>query len=337
MNLADKALIECIPNFSEGRNEQIIEDLAKAIKAVSGVKLLHRDAGYSANRTVFTFAGEPEAVFEAAFQAILVAHKKIDMRKQKGTHPRIGACDVCPFVPIQGISREELIPLQKKFAERVHQELKIPVFLYEDSASAEERKNLAFHRRGEYEALHSRMEMGKSVPDYGMEFNPRFGALVTGVRPFLIAYNINLYSKDLSIAKSIASEIRESGKTEWIKGKKRHSPGLFPKVKAIGWYIPEFDCCQVSINITDYEISPMHLVFETCKSLAKKYEVELNGSELIGLVPQNALVQAGQFYSNKKDLETEEAINLAIEKLGLSRLSPFEKEKRIIEKALSTK
>lgn len=329
-------IIECVPNFSEGQNAIVIQKIADAIASVQGVKLLHRDSGHSAHRTVYTFAGEMEMVFSAAYRAIEVASEWIDMRKHNGEHPRIGACDVCPFVPISGITVEELVPYTLQFAEKVSKDFNIPIFLYEHSASDPARRNLAKHRIGNYEALNDRMKDGIAVPDYGHSFNPTFGGMVCGARPFLVAYNVNLDTTDVNIAKEIAYDLRELGRP-FIdeQGKKKFRKGLMPAVKAIGWYIPEFKMAQVSINIVDFKRAPIHEVFENCKVLAQKYGVETRGSELIGLIPKEAILVAGSFYSEGKMLSDEDKIKTAIKQMGLNYLVPFDPNKRLLEYVLN--
>lgn len=329
-------IIECVPNFSEGQNPIIIQKIADAIESVEGVQLLHQDSGHSANRTVYTFAGEMEVVFNAAYKAIAVASEWIDMRTQKGEHPRIGACDVCPFVPISGISLEELVPHTLAFAEKVSKDFDIPIFLYEASANSKRSKNLANHRIGNYEALEERMKEGKAIPDFGHQFNPKFGGMVCGARPFLVAYNVNLSTKDVEIAKEIAYDLRALGRP-FIneKGEKQFKKGLMPAVKAIGWYIPEFEMAQVSINIVDYHIAPIHEVFENCKRLAEQYGVQTKGSELIGLIPKEAIIVAGEFYLAGKNFSDSEKIQAAIEGMGLNYLVPFEPNKRLLEDVLN--
>jgi len=328
--LAD--IIECITNFSEGANKATLKDIASSIESIEGVKLLHQDSGIAANRTVFTFAGPSDQVLEAAFRAAEVAAAKIDMRAHQGKHPRIGALDVCPFVPIKGITYAELDEKVKNFASRLNTELAIPVFLYEESASNDERKNLANHRKGGYEALERRMNSGEWKADFGTEFNPKTGGTVCGVRPFLVAYNINLTTKDLSIAKRIAYSIRASG---WPEGVKEPTNPLSPKleaVKAIGWYISDFDKVQVSINLANYHITPLWKVFENCKKLAKEYGTEVTGSELIGLIPLDAILPCGEFYHNdSKSATKEDLISFSIKGLGLNDIEEFIAEERILE------
>lgn len=328
-----KQLIECVPNFSEGQDQSTIAAIAAAIQSVEGVKLLHQDSGFAAHRTVYTFAGEVKAVMEAAYRAIEVAVKKIDMRKHQGVHPRVGACDVCPFIPISGIRIEELVPLVDRLAQRLAQDFNIPIFLYERNASSAKRTNLAQHRIGNYENLKNRMDKGLWEADYGF-YNARFGACVMGARDFLIAYNINLNIKDAKIAHEIAQDIRELGRPIGKEnGKTIYQPGKLKHLKAIGWFIEEFQMAQVSTNLINFRETPIHVVFETTKELAKKYQVEVKGSELIGLIPKDCLLAAGNFYHNGNASE-EEKIQLAVKKLGLSSLEEFNMEDRIIEFAL---
>lgn len=330
-----KPIIECVPNFSEGKDEKTLAALAAAIKSVEGVKLLHQDGGKAANRTVYTFAGEVSAVFEAAYRAIAVAVDRIDMRKQKGEHPRIGACDVCPFIPISGISLKELIPMTQSFAQRVSRDFNIPIYLYEASASSEARKNLANHRIGQYEGLQRRIESKKWLADYG-NYNPQFGGCVMGARNFLVAYNINLKSKDAKLAQEIAYDLRELGRPVGKNnGRTIYEPGKLKFVKAIGWYIKDFDRAQVSINLTDYEKTPLHMVYEQCKLMAKVYGTEVTGSELIGLIPKAALLNTGKFYLEGNNSLSESAyIKAAVEQLNLGELNSFSIQKRVIEYAL---
>ena len=330
-----KQIIECIPNFSEGKNANTLAAISDAIKNISGVKLLHIDPGVAANRTVFTFAGEPKNVVEAAFQAIKVAGELIDMRTQKGTHPRIGATDVCPLVPIANITMEAVKIYAKELGERVAKELTIPIYLYEHSATTPKRKNLATIRSGEYEGLAQKMELSDWQPDFGQSFNARTGATVLGARDFLIAYNVNLNTDSVTIAKQIARDIRESGRlVKKADGKKIRIPGQCKSLKAIGWYIEEYGKAQVSMNLTNYKITGIHEAFEACKAAAKKHGALLTGSELIGLLPLEAILAAGHFYATKKGVTTltqQALIQLAVNELGLADLSPFKFEERIIE------
>ena len=329
-------IIECIPNFSEGKNLDTIKAIEDAIRQVSKVKLLHIDRGEAANRTVFTFAGAPQNVVEAAFEAIKVAGTLINMRKQKGEHPRIGATDVCPLVPIANISIDEVKKYAIQLGQRVAEELNIPIFLYEHSATSLQRKNLATIRSGEYEGLSHKMQLPDWQPDFGKNFNPRTGATVIGARDFLIAYNANLDTNDARIANEIARAIRESGKlVKGENGKKIRIQGKCKHLKAIGWYIEEYGKAQVSMNLTNFHITGMHTAFEACKEMAKKYGVRVTGSELIGLIPKKAILEAGTFYLQQrgsiKNMSEQFIIQSAVDHLGLNELNPFNYQKRIIE------
>ena len=336
-NLPPTRLLECVPNFSEGRKDSVIMKIQESIATVEGVKLLHIDKGYSANRTVMSFAGTPEAVIEAAFQSVRTASELIDMRSHKGTHPRIGACDVLPLVPLKGITMHETIGLSYILADRIGTDLKIPVYCYEKSAKSSLRKNLETIRKGEYEGLKEKILDSKWKPDYGpCEFNAKTGATIVGARDLLIAFNVNISTDSVNIAKEIASRIRKSGKTIQLEnGIKKNIPGLLKSVKAIGWYIEDFQKVQVSMNITNLKSNPIHVVYETVKNVAKEYGVRVTGSELIGLIPEKVLIDAGLFYatdkSNFKNTSTEKLIQLAIEKMGLNEIKPFHPKERVIE------
>lgn len=333
-------LIECVPNFSEGRDPAIIAHIESAIQSVEAVQLLHRDMGYGANRTVLTFVGPPAAIVEAAYKAIQTAAAYIDMRSQKGEHPRMGATDVCPLIPIRGISLEETVHWANQLAEKVGKDLDIPVYLYEAAARNPVRRNLANIRSGEYEGLALKMQQADWVPDYGPTvFNPRSGATVIGARPFLIAYNVNLKTKDVEAANFIAQRVRESGYVHKIDGliQRDESGAAIRKkgrckgVKAIGWFIDEYGHTQVSMNVTDLDSCAVHEAFEACREIANDIGVELNGSELIGLAPLRVFLEAGQFFAEGTAWAEAELVKLAIEQLGLSVLAPFQPQKRIIE------
>lgn len=324
-------LIECVPNFSEGKNATIIAAIVAAIASVKNVKVLHVDQGAAANRTVVTFAGEPEAIVEAAFLGIEKAAELIDMRHQIGIHPRIGATDVCPLIPIRGISLEEVTLLAQKLGERVNQALGIPVYLYEASATASHRKNLATIRKGEYEGLKQKIQHPKWQPDFGKTFNAKTGATVIGARNFLIAYNVNLNTKSTAIANEIAGTIRESGKKIKEGDQLMSVPGKCKSLKAIGWYVEEYDLAQVSMNLTNYKITGLHHAFEACKAAAKRLGVKVTGSELIGLVPLEAMVEAGKYYVEQEELSHDEYASIATEHLKLNDLSDFSYSQRIIE------
>ena len=319
-------LVECIVNVSEGRDEAVLAAFVAAISSVTGCKLLHQDTGAGAHRTVFTFAGEPDAVFEAAYLIYMVAAERIDMRVHQGEHPRIGAVDVCPFVPIRGIEMSDLVARTQVLGERIGAGLDVPVFLYEESASAPHRKNLAAIRRGEYEGLSARAEDPDWQPDYGPRLNPQFGATVLGARPFLIAWNINLAPEvPLAVAKGLAAKLRGSGRN----GK----PGLFPGLKAIGWRIPEFSRCQISCNVVDAEATDLAKVYLTAVSLADAVGARVTGSELIGLIPEKYLRRAGRSFCFGGGREEE--LDAAVSVLGLEDLASFDWRERTLEERFS--
>ena len=330
-------IVECVPNFSEGRNPQVIKAITDEIKNVENVVLLDVDPGQAANRTVVTFAGEPEAVKEAAFRAIKKAIELIDMRKHKGEHPRLGAVDVVPFVPIKGITMEEVVKLSHEVAERVAKELGVPVYMYEYSATKPERKSLADIRKGEYEGLPEKLNDPEWKPDYGEPvFNPKSGAMVMGARDFLIAYNINLNTKDKKLAHKIAKEIREKGKlVKQEDGTKVRVPGKLKHVRAIGWYIEEYGIAQISINLTNYKETPLWKVFETAEEEAQKLGLRVTGSEIVGLVPLDAILETGKHFLEKqgksRGIPEKEIVDIAIKSLGLNDVAPFEPEKKIID------
>lgn len=331
-----KQIIECIPNFSEGKNRTTLAAIATAIKQVDQVKLLHLDQGEAANRTVFTFAGPPAAVVEAAFRAIKVAGELIDMRQHKGEHPRIGATDVCPLVPIANITIEEVKEYAATLGKRIGKELGIPVYLYEHSARTAKRKNLATIRSGEYEGLAKKMNSSNWQPDFGNIFNAKTGATVLGARDFLIAYNANLNTNSVKIANEIARDIRESGRLiKKENGTKIRIPGKCKSLKAIGWYIEEYGKAQVSMNLTNFHITGIHEAYEACKKAAAKYEVKVTGSELIGLIPLSALLSAGRFYLEREEKLSDPSedilLQTAVKHLGLAELSPFNYKERVIE------
>jgi glutamate formiminotransferase/formiminotetrahydrofolate cyclodeaminase len=326
-----KKILECVPNFSEGQDNTVIQAIENAIKKVKAVKLLDIDTGFHANRTVYTFLGEPESVVDAAFEAAKTASKLIDMHFHKGEHPRIGALDVCPFIPIEGIEMEEVIHLSHLFGQRVASELQIPVYLYEKSALKSERKNLAWIRSGEYENLAQKMKRIDFLPDYGTsEFNSKSGIVITGAREFLIAYNINLDTKNIDLAKNIAEIIRESGKNG--------VSGMLKNVKAIAWYIKEFDKIQISMNLTNYKITPLWKVFETVREVAASQGINITGSELVGMIPLKAIAETGIYFLQKEqkpiNLNQHQLVEHAVKYLGLKEIKPFDIQKKVIEFAL---
>ncbi len=342
-------LVECVPNFSEGRDKKILDQIADVIKEVKGVKLLDIDPGADTNRTVFTFVGEPEPVLEAAFQAIKKASELIDMSKHKGAHPRMGATDVCPLIPVANITMEEVVQLARKLGKRVGEELQIPVYLYEYAATKPEWKNLAEVRKGEYEALPEKMKDPYWKPDFGpQKFNAKAGATAISAREFLIAYNINLNTRDKKKAHDIALTIRESGRykrdkngkiVKDEKGNKVRQKGLFTHCKAVGWYIDEYERAQISINLTNYKITPPHIVLEKVRELAAEKGILVTGSELVGLAPKETMLMAGKYYLKKLGESTgipeNMIIKTAIQSMGLEDLAPFDLNKKIIEYSIA--
>lgn len=326
LDVTNEGIVECVPNFSEGRDADKIQQIVDAIAQHDGVKVLHVDMGYDANRTVITFAGKVRGVELAIFDAIAKSAEVIDMRIQSGTHPRMGACDVMPIIPISGVREDEIVAMSHCISQKINRELSIPIYNYEKSAKSTSRVKLEAIRSGEYEGLKAKMKTPDWLPDYGEEFNATAGATVLGVRPFLLAYNVNLATKDVALAKGIASAIRESGKM--VNGQRQ--PGLFKGVKAIGWDVPEYDMVQVSTNITNTEMVGMHDVYEAIKTMANEAGVEVAGSELIGLLPKRCLLESGQFYA-EGSLDEKSLLILASERLGLGSVTEFDIEKRVIE------
>ena len=338
-------LVECVPNFSEGRNKDKIESITREIASTPGVKLLDVDPGESTNRTVVTFIGAPEAVSEAAFRAIRKAAEVIDMRSHKGAHSRIGATDVCPFVPLSGVTMADCVALARALGRRVAAELGIPVYFYEEAATRPERRNLATIRTGEYEGLPDKLKDPDWAPDCGDPvFNPKSGATIIGAREFLIAYNINLNTRDRRLAQEIALNIRESGRAMRDKdgavvrdeiGNSVKVRGKFPHVKAVGWYIEDYGIAQISINFTNYKVSPVHLVFDDVIRQAERFGLRVTGSELVGLIPKEAMLAAGRFYLEKQGkspgVPEDVLIRTAVVSLGLNDVVKFEAGKKIIE------
>jgi glutamate formiminotransferase/formiminotetrahydrofolate cyclodeaminase len=331
-----KRIVECVPNFSEGRDLNVVWAIADRIAEVKGVKILDVDPGFDANRTVITFAGTPDAVSKASFIAVKEASELIDMTTQHGEHPRIGACDVLPFVPISGITMEETVALSRRVAKRIGTKLNIPVYCYEDSAFSALKRNLASCRAGEYEGLEDKMNDPKWKPDYGPNiFNAKSGATVVGARNFLVAFNVNLDTDSVKIAKEIAKNIRESGKIITAgNGEKIRVPGKLKNVKAIGWYMEQYKRVQVSMNLTNINVTPIHIAYNEVVELASEYGVRVTGSELVGMVPLKALTDAGKFYVNDVEIPENELINIAIERLGLDDIRPFEAHEKILEYSL---
>jgi len=389
-------IVECVPNFSEGRDKKVLDQIAEAIKSVDGVKLLDVDPGFDTNRTVFTFVGSPESVLEGAFQAIKKAAQLIDMSKHSGAHPRMGATDVCPFIPVSNMTVEECVELANKLGKRVGEELKIPVYLYEYAAKSPERKNLANIRKGEYEGLAEKLKDPAWKPDFGpAEFNAKSGATVIGVREFLIAYNITLNTREKKYVTDIALELREKGrpkrfgdikpfytngtlikhkegefycgscdatfkteeelfshcekehnydlkailkehgmKTSGLVSEKVIKPGLFKNCKAIGWYVDEYDRAQISINLTNYKVTPPHIVLEKTRELAAERGLVVTGSEIVGLIPFEALYQAGIYYLKKQGksagIPLEDILKTAVYSMGLNDVSKFDLEEKVL-------
>ncbi|MCF7921711.1 MAG: glutamate formimidoyltransferase [Candidatus Marinimicrobia bacterium] len=339
-------IVECVPNFSEGHDLALIEQITSAIAQVEGVSLLDVDPGADTNRTVVTFVGGPEAVVEAAFQGIKRAAELIDMRHHTGAHARMGATDVCPFIPVSNMTMEECAELSRILGKRVGEELNIPVYLYEYAASSPERENLATIRAGEYEGLSKKLKDPNWKPDFGKaEMNARSGATVIGARKFLIAYNVNLNTRDQKKATDIALEIREAGRNardpetnKFIRAKDGSfvkQPGTLKAVKAVGWYIDEYKMAQISMNLVDMEVTPFHIAFDEVVKQADLRGLRVSGSELVGLIPLKAMLDAGRYYLKKQNSSTAvsqvELIRVAIQSLGLNEISPFKPEERIIE------
>lgn len=341
-------IIECVPNFSEGRDMAVIKQITDVIEAVEGVKLLDVDPGKATNRTVVTFVGEPEAVIEAAYQAIKKAGEVIDMSKHTGEHPRMGATDVCPLIPVAGISMEETALYAQKLAKRVGEELNLPVYLYEEAQPNKKRSNLSVIRGGEYEGFFDKIKLPEWKPDFGPAvFDAKRGATVIGGRDFLIAYNVNLNTKSTRIANSIAFDVREAGRVKRIghpvlgelvtdeNGEAVREPGTLKSVKAIGWYIEEYAVAQISMNLTNMNVTPVHIAFDEVCRKATERGVRVTGSELVGLIPLKAMLDAGRYFLNKQGrsegVSEEELIFIAIKSMGLDELGAFNPQEKIIE------
>lgn len=341
-------IIECVPNFSEGRDLAVIRQITSAIESVEGISLLNVDPGASTNRTVVTFAGAPEAAVEAAFRGIQKAAELIDMRKHQGAHPRMGATDVFPFIPVSGVSWEEAIACARELGKRVGAELKIPVYLYEKAASDPARSNLSIIRAGEYEGFFEKIKEPAWKPDFGPAvFNQKSGGTVIGAREFLVAYNVNLNTRAVRRANSVAFDVRENGrvKTEdgtpygkplrGANGEPERVPGRLKHVKAIGWYVEEYGMAQVSMNLTNLEETPLHAAFDACEESAISRGLRVTGSEVVGMLPKKCLIEAGRHYLRKQKwsegASEEELIEVAIRSMGLSELKPFDAQEKIIE------
>ncbi len=332
-----KKLIECVPNFSEGRDMNIIRQITDALESVEGIKLLNVDPGKATNRTVVTLVGDPDSVVEAAFRGIKKAAELIDMSKHSGEHPRMGATDVCPLIPISGISMEETVLFSKQLAERVGKELGIPVYLYEAAQKDPARKNLSIIRAGEYEGFAKKIEDPLWKPDFGPSAFPlRSGATVIGVRDFLVAFNVNLNTTSVRRANSVAFDVRENGrKIKNDKGEEVSQPGTCKSVKAIGWFIDEYGIAQVSMNLTNISITPVHIAFDECVKSAYQRGMRVTGSELVGVMPLKALTDAGKYFLEKQKrssgVSEQELIRIAVKSMGLDELGPFKVEERVIE------
>lgn len=342
------AIIECVPNFSEGRNMDIIKQITDEAEKVEGVTLLDVDPGKATNRTVVTLVGNPEAVIEGAFQAIKKAAELIDMSQHTGEHPRMGATDVCPLIPVSGISMEDVIPFAQKLAKRVGEELNIPAYLYEYAASADYRRNLADIRSGEYEGIADKITTDKWKPDFGpAKFNPKTGNTAIGARDFLIAYNVNLNTTSTRRANAVAFDVREQGRSKKDEkgnpmkdadGNTIMQPGLLKNVKGIGWFIEEYGVAQISMNLTNMHVTPLHVAFDTVCERATARGMRVTGSELVGLVPLEAMLAAGRYFLQKQERSTgvgdAELVRIAIKSMGLDELTPFDPQKKIIEYAM---
>jgi glutamate formiminotransferase/formiminotetrahydrofolate cyclodeaminase len=325
-------LIECVPNFSEGKDLGVIKQITGAIESVDGVLLLNVDPGKATNRTVVTFVGEPDKVIEAAFLAIRKAGELIDMSKHRGEHPRMGATDVCPLIPVANISMAETAAYATQLAKRVGEQLKIPVYLYEAAQPDKNRHNLSVIRAGEYEGFFKKIKQSEWAPDFGPnEFDPKRGATAIGARDFLVAYNINLNTTSTRRANAIAFDVREAGRM--VNG--INQPGTLKAVKAIGWYIEEYGIAQISMNLTNLEVTPLHIAFDEAWQKANARGIRVTGSELVGLVPLKTLLDAGRYFLEKQQrsagVSEKELIKIAVKSMGLGELAPFNPDERIIE------
>lgn len=337
----EKRIIECVPNFSEGRDMGIIKQITDVIESVEGVRLLDVDPGRDTNRTVVTFVGDPEAVVEAAFRGVRKASELIDMSKHHGEHPRMGATDVCPLVPVSGITMEETVVYARRLARMIGEELSIPVYCYENAALEEKRRNLANCRAGEYEGLRKKLADPEWKPDFGPAvFNERSGATAVGARDFLVAFNINLNTTSTRRANAIAFDVREKGRM--VKGKNgemANIPGTLKCVKAIGWYIKEYGIAQISMNLTNISVTPVHIAFDEVCRKADARGIRVTGSELVGLIPLKSMLDAGRYFLEKQERSTgvsdEELVKIAVKSLGLSDISKFNPGEKIIEYVIS--
>ncbi len=333
-------IIECVPNFSEGRNEATFQKMKDSLKNIPNCQLLSLEPDADYNRVVVTIAGDEKGILEGAMALSKTAANEIDMRNHKGEHPRMGAIDVVPFVPVKNVTMDECVKISEAYAERISKELNVPVYLYENAARKPERQNLSTIRKGEYEGLQEKLKDPEWQPDFGTnEFNARLGSIVTGARFFLVAYNVNIKSDNVKYAKEIGEILRESGRAKRdaegnvikVDGKTVKVPGRLKQVKGMGVLLEKYNITQVSMNLTNYNVTPVHVAFEEVKKEAKRLGVEVTGSEVVGLIPLEAIIQTGKFYTQNNDLSESELVDLAIEKLGLSDLHPFKKEEKIID------
>jgi len=338
-------IIECVPNFSEGRDQKTFDAIKEALASTSDVKLLSLEPDADYNRVVVTIAGNETGILNGAVNACRAAANCIDMRNHKGEHPRLGAIDVVPFVPVSNVTTEECVKISEQFAEIISKELNVPVYLYEAAARKPERKSLPTIRQGEYEGLEAKLQDPNWAPDFGEAFfNPKLGNIVTGSRFFLVAYNVNINSTDVKYAKEIGEVLRESGYSKRdengaiikVEGKPIKVPGRLKEVKGMGVSLEKYNLTQVSMNLTNYTITPIHVAFEEVKKEAARLGVTVTGSEIVGLVPLASLLEAGKFYTNNKEINENKLVEVAIENLGLSSLNPFKPEEKIIEYLLSS-
>lgn len=335
-------IVECVPNFSEGTDLDVIKMISDSGRGIDGARVLGIEPDSDYNRTVLTIAGEPDAVLEAAFRVIKSASENIDMRLHKGEHPRIGAVDVCPFIPLDGVTMEDCVELSKRLAKRVSEELEICTFLYGSAATSPDRELLSDLRKGQYEGLEQRLSNGgPHLPDLGpMEWNEktaRFGAVVIGARQILVAYNVNVDEVDAKAAKIAGSLVRSSGRLlKHEDGRRTRIPGMLPMVQGMGLPLETHNISQVSMNLRDVSITPMHIAFEAVKTIVNDHGVETCGSELVGLVPLSAMLEAGRWYSTSDITDERELVDAAINGLGLDHLGPFDSNERIIEWALDS-
>ncbi len=324
-------IVECVPNFSEGRDTEVIEAIAGAIRQTPGCRLLDVDPGKSTNRTVYTFVGDPDTVIEGALAAARVARQRIDMRHHKGEHPRFGAMDVCPFIPVAGVTMQDCVEISKKFAEKVSEELGVPIFLYEEASERAHRRKLPDVRHGEYEGLAERLKDPIWKPDYGpAEFIPSWGASAVGARMFLVACNVNILGT-ANQAHRIALNIREAGRGD---GK----PGRLKDTKAMGWFVKEYNVAQVTVNLNNYRVTPIHVLFEEVRKEAAKLNVGVAGAEIVGVVPLEAMLMAADYYIEKENLfiyQEDQKVRLAVERMGLNSMAPFNPKEKIIEYIVS--